>query len=51
VCELQTHSVGGDFRMRVTCEDKALEKHGSLSTSVGRRLGYLSVLELNVHSH
>jgi hypothetical protein len=38
------------FRMRVLREDSALEKRGARNTGTGRRLGYLSVVELASHS-
>jgi hypothetical protein len=39
-----------DFRMRVVREDISLEKRGKRSTGLGRRLGYLSNVELAAHS-
>ena len=40
----------GDFRMRVSQEDRSMEKRGTRSTNPGRRLGYLSILELGNQS-
>ena len=39
-----------DFRLRVVREERALEKRGSRGTATGRRVGYLSALELSAHS-
>lgn len=35
-----------DFRMQVMHEDRSVEKRGTWGTTSGRRLGYMSVLEL-----
>jgi hypothetical protein len=39
-----------DFRMRVVREDISLKKWGRRSTGLGRRLCYLSNVELTAHS-
>ena len=39
-----------DFKFRVLREDKCTEKRGTQSTKGGRRLGYLSLAELTLHS-
>ena len=39
-----------DFRSRVIREERAVEKRGCRGTGLGRRVGYLSVFELSVHS-
>ena len=39
----------GDFRLRVLREDKALEKRGMRGSMQGRRIGFLSVLEMSGH--
>lgn len=39
-----------DFKLRVIREDKCLTKRGMRTTESGRRIGYLSLLELTSHS-
>lgn len=39
-----------DFRLRVGREERAVEKRGSRGTAAGRRVGYLSAVELSAHS-
>ena len=39
-----------EFRLRVVREEHAMEKRGFRDTRMGRRAGYLSVLELRSHS-
>lgn len=39
-----------DFKLRVRREDKCIEKRGTRTTEGGRRIGYLSLLELATHS-
>jgi hypothetical protein len=35
-----------DFKMRVVCEERALQKMGTRGTGFGRRLAYLHIREL-----
>ena len=39
-----------DFRKRILREDRSVEKRGTRTTGAGRRIGYLSILELTQHS-
>ena len=39
-----------DFKARVLREEHAVEKRGSRSTGLGRRVGYLSSFEVSAHS-
>ena len=39
-----------DFRLRVTYEDRAVEKRGTRDTGMRKKIGYLSVNKLSNHS-